>query len=95
MSILLNWLLSALAIIVAAYILPGVRVENFLTALVLAVVLGVINAILKPILLFLTLPITISYAWPVWAGYQRTPRFVGGGNRSRISSGWILVGVNF
>lgn len=59
MSILLNWLLSALAIIVAAYLLPGVKVDSFVTALVVAVVLGVINAFLKPILLFLTLPITI------------------------------------
>ncbi len=59
MNILLNWLLSALAIVVAAYILPGVHVETFVTALVLAVVLGVINAFLKPILFFLTLPITI------------------------------------
>ena len=59
MAILINWLLSALAIVAAAYILPGVQVESFLTALVLAVVLGIINAILKPILVLLTLPITI------------------------------------
>ena len=59
MAILINWLLSALAIVAAAYILPGVHVESFLTALVLAVVLGIINAILKPILVLLTLPITI------------------------------------
>ena len=59
MSILINWLVSALAIIAAAYVLPGVEVPDFLTALVLAVVLGIINAIIKPILLILTLPITI------------------------------------
>lgn len=51
--------MSALAIIVTAYLLPGVRIESFLTALVTAVVLGIINSILKPILLFLTLPINI------------------------------------
>ena len=42
-----------------AYILPGVHVANFTSAIVLALVLGIINAILKPILLILTLPITI------------------------------------
>lgn len=59
MEILLSWLVSALAIIVTAYILPGVRIESFLTALVTAVVLGIINSILKPILLLLTLPINV------------------------------------
>lgn len=59
MAILINWLLSALAIVVAAYVLPGVHVADFLTALVLAIVLGIINAILKPLLILLTLPITI------------------------------------
>lgn len=59
MAILINWVLSALAIVAAAYILPGVHVQDFLTALVLAVVLGIINAIIKPILTLLTLPITI------------------------------------
>lgn len=59
MAILINWLLSALAIVVAAYVLPGVHVADFLTALVLAIVLGIINAVLKPLLILLTLPITI------------------------------------
>ncbi len=57
--VLIHWVVSALAILVAAYILPGVHVESFVTALVLAIVLGIINAILKPILVILTLPITI------------------------------------
>lgn len=59
MNIIINWLVSALAILVAAYILPGVQVSSFTTALVVAVVLGIINAFLKPILLILTLPINI------------------------------------
>ena len=58
-EILLSWLVSALAIIVTAYLLPGVQIENFFTALVTAVVLGIINSILKPILLLLTLPINV------------------------------------
>lgn len=59
MEILISWLVSSLAIIIAAYVLPGVQVDNFLAALVAALVLGIINSVLKPILLLLTLPINV------------------------------------
>lgn len=59
MKILINWILSAVAVLIASYILPGVHVTNFTVALIAALVLGVINAILKPILLILTLPINL------------------------------------
>lgn len=59
MTIIINWIFSAVAIVIAAYLLPGVHVSNFITALVLAVVLGVLNAFIKPIFILLTLPITI------------------------------------
>lgn len=59
MGILINWVVSALAILAAAYLLPGVHVASFVAALVVALVLGIINAVLKPILLLLTLPINI------------------------------------
>lgn len=59
MGILINWIVSALAILAAAYLLPGVHVTSLVSALVAAVVLGIINAVLKPILLILTLPINI------------------------------------
>ncbi len=59
MIVLINWFVSALAILVTAYLLPGVHIASFTSALVVAVVLGVINAFVKPILLVLTLPITI------------------------------------
>lgn len=59
MTILFEWLISALAILVSAYILPGVHVANFVTALAAAVVLGIINAVVKPVLILLSLPITI------------------------------------
>lgn len=49
----------AIAVMIAAYILPGVTVSGFLTALIVALVLGLINAVIKPILLILTLPINI------------------------------------
>lgn len=59
MGMLLNWLASTLVIIIAAYVLPGVHIENFWTALLLAVVLGLLNIFVKPLLVLLTLPITI------------------------------------
>lgn len=59
MRILLKILINALAVAVTAYILPGVHVATPLAAVVVAVVLGVLNVFLKPILIFLTLPATI------------------------------------
>ncbi len=59
MNILINWILSALSVFAASYILPGVHVESFTAALVAALVIGIFNAILKPILIILTLPITL------------------------------------
>lgn len=59
MKILINLVLSALAVYVTARILPGVVLEGFGTALVVAVVLGAVNAVLRPLLLILTLPINI------------------------------------
>lgn len=59
MSIIINWVVSALAIMVSAYLLAGVVVDSFITALVLAVVLGAINAFVRPVLVILSLPVTI------------------------------------
>ena len=59
MKILLHLLLSGVAVFVAARVLPGVRVDSFQTALIAAVVLGVVNAFLRPLLFILTLPINI------------------------------------
>lgn len=59
MEILINWIVSAMVIFSIAYVLPGVHVEGFTAALVVALVLGIINAFLKPVLLLLTLPINI------------------------------------
>jgi len=45
--------------LITAYILPGVHVENYLVALIVAVVLGIVNTLVRPILVFFTLPVTI------------------------------------
>lgn len=59
MQILINWIVSAMVIFSISYIVPGVKVDSFTSALIVALVLGIINAFLKPILLILTLPINV------------------------------------
>jgi putative membrane protein len=59
MKTLLHLFLQTLAILIAGYVIPGVAIASWFTALCVAVVLGVLNIFLKPILLFLTLPVTI------------------------------------
>jgi putative membrane protein len=59
LSIVMTLLLSSIAIFVTAQILPGTHVESFGTALAVAVVLGLVNAFIRPILFILTLPINI------------------------------------
>jgi putative membrane protein len=59
MKLLLRWLINAAALMAVAYLVPGVKIESFIIALIVAVVLGLVNAILRPILVVLTLPATI------------------------------------
>ena len=59
MRILLVWLINALALIAVAYLMPSISVANFTTALVAALILGLVNAIIRPIFVILTLPVTI------------------------------------
>lgn len=59
MKLLVTWLASALAILLSAWLAPGVYISGLGTALIAAVVLGAINAIIRPILIILTLPINI------------------------------------
>ncbi|NMC51336.1 phage holin family protein [Candidatus Kuenenbacteria bacterium] len=59
MKIIINWLINTVAVTIAAYVIPGVRLEGFWSAFFAAVVLGLVNAIIKPIFIILTLPINI------------------------------------
>ncbi|HEY0610705.1 MAG TPA: phage holin family protein [Chitinophaga sp.] len=59
MNFLIRLLVSALAAMLTAYLLPGVKIDNFITALILALVLAVLNLLVKPVLIILTLPVTI------------------------------------
>ena len=59
MKLLLKWLLSAAALLVVAYIYSGVQVNSFTSALIAAFVIGLFNVVLRPVLVVLTLPVTI------------------------------------
>jgi putative membrane protein len=59
MSFLVHWLVVALSLWFAAYLVPGVHVASGTTLLLAALVLGLVNAIVRPILTIITLPLTI------------------------------------
>lgn len=59
MKYIINWTIITLAIFLSAEILEGIKIDSFYTAFVVAVVWGIINTFLKPLLLVLTLPINI------------------------------------
>lgn len=59
MNFVIQLIISTLAVLVTSYILPGVYVENFLTGIIVAIVLGCLNTFLKPLLILLALPAVI------------------------------------
>ena len=59
MEILISILVSAISVFAAGYVLPGIHLDSFMTAIVVAIVLGLINAFIRPLLLILTLPINV------------------------------------
>ena len=59
MKLILKWLLSAAALLAVAYLYSGVVVTSFTSALIAAAVLGALNMVVRPILVLLTLPVTV------------------------------------
>ena len=59
LKLLLKWLLSAAALLFVAYVYGGVQVRTFTAALVAALVIGLLNAVVRPVLVVLTLPVTV------------------------------------
>ena len=57
--LLARWAVNAAALLLVAYLYPGVTVESFFAALIAALVLGLVNAVIRPILIVLTLPATL------------------------------------
>jgi putative membrane protein len=59
LRLLVLWLINSLALLTVAYVLPGIEVTDFTTAMIAAVVLGLVNAFIRPVLILLTLPVTL------------------------------------
>ena len=59
MKLLLVWLLNALALLAVAYLMPSIHVDGFTSALLAAAVIGLVNMFIRPLLVILTLPVTI------------------------------------
>jgi putative membrane protein len=59
MRLILVWVLNAIALLAVAYLYPGVQVQDWKAAAIAALVLGLVNTLVKPILVLLTLPVTI------------------------------------
>jgi putative membrane protein len=59
MKLIVRWLLLALALLLVAHLYPGVSLTGFVAAMVAALVLGLFNALLRPLLVMLTLPVTL------------------------------------
>jgi putative membrane protein len=59
LRLIIVWLINALALIAVAYLMPSISVSSFGAALVAALVLGLVNAVVRPVLVLLTLPVTV------------------------------------
>ena len=59
MKLILNWLLSAAALLFVAYVYSGVEVKSFTAALIAAFIIGLLNTVVRPLLVILTLPVTV------------------------------------
>lgn len=59
MRLVLHWLINAVALIALPYVFKSITVDTFLTALLVAIILGFVNAIIRPVLIVLTLPVTV------------------------------------
>ena len=58
-SLIIKWIVNSTALLVVAHVVSGVTLDNWLTVFVAALVLGLLNAFLRPVLIFLTLPVTV------------------------------------
>jgi putative membrane protein len=58
MKLLLLWLINAVSLLAVAYLMPSIVINSFTTALVAALILGLVNTVIRPLLVLLTLPVT-------------------------------------
>ena len=59
MALIIKWLIMTASVMIAAYVIPGITVRSFFSALWVALFLGIVNMLLRPFLLLITLPINI------------------------------------
>jgi len=59
MKLLLVWIINALSLLALPYLFSSIRIDSFYTAMIVALVLGLVNAVIRPVLVVLTLPVTI------------------------------------
>lgn len=104
MRLLLSWLLSAIALIIVSYVVPGFHVEGFKAALIAAVVIGLINATLGMLVKLVTLPLTLITLGVFWwvvnalmlmlASKLLTPNFMVSGFLAAFIGAIVLSLVN-
>jgi putative membrane protein len=101
--LLLNWLVSAVSLLIVAHIIPGFAIEGFFTALMAALVIGLVNATLGLVLKILTLPLTIVtlgiFWWVInaamlWVASALVPGFVVHGFFAAFFGAIVLALVN-
>jgi len=92
MNFLIRLLVSALAAMLTAYLLPGVKIDNFITALILALVLAILNLLVKPVLIILTLPVTIVTLGLFLLVINAIIILFASHLVSRLQGKWLLVG---
>lgn len=59
MRLLITWLINAAALFALPYLMDSVRVDSFVAALIAALILGLVNTLIRPVLVLLTLPVTV------------------------------------
>lgn len=102
-SLIVNWMVSTVAVGITSFLLPGVAVAGVVSALVFALVLGVVNAFVRPVVFLLTLPLNIMTlglltfvinALLVWLAAGLVPGFVIAGFWSALFFSLVLSFVN-
>lgn len=100
---ILTWLATAVSLLITDHFVPGFRIDSFSAALIGAVVLGVVNAIVRPILTLLTLPLTIITlglflfvvnAFTFWLVAALTPGFYIAGFLTALTGAIVLTIVS-
>ena len=98
-NMILRWALYALTIIFVAWLIPGISVENFLSAMLVCLIIGLINIFIRPLIEFISLPVTfltfglfafVINAGLLWLAGYITPGFEVNGFLSALIGSIVL-----